>query len=81
MKNTDEVKFWIFGDVNIPKLTVLGVIFTLGLIVGFLLGRPRKKPKITEDFVEVNPSTFKDTSETISEKKNYLSDEDRDYIR
>ncbi len=29
MKNTDEVTFWIFGDVEIPKLAVLGVMFVI----------------------------------------------------
>lgn len=45
MKNTDEVNFWIFGDHSIPKLAVLGVMFGVGAIVGYLIGRPRK-PKI-----------------------------------
>jgi hypothetical protein len=80
MKNTDEVNFWIFGDASVPKLAVLGVVFTLGLIVGFLLGRPRKKELLTDDSSDRNQITFKDTSETISDKRKNLSDEDRDYI-
>ncbi len=81
MKNTDEVNFWIFGDASVPKLAVLGVIFTMGLIVGYLLGRPRKKELEHMDSSDRHPATFKDSSETISENGNYLSDEDRDYIR
>ena len=80
MKNTDEVNFWIFGDARVPKLAVLGVVFTLGLIVGFLLGRPRKKELLTEDPSDRNQATFKNTSETISDNRKNLSDEDREYI-
>jgi uncharacterized membrane protein YciS (DUF1049 family) len=71
MKNTDEVTFWIFGDVEIPKLTVLGVMFGLGLIVGFLVGRPRKKLEVAESSDDYKPS---------AEEKRTLSDDDRDYI-
>lgn len=73
MKNTDEVRFWIFGDANVPKLAVLGVMFGLGLIVGFLLGRPRKKT--------VKVTIPDHTKTTYPKENNNLSDEDRDYIR
>ncbi len=77
MNNTDEMDFWIFGEARIPKLTVLGSMFGLGLIFGFLIGRPRKKiivaPYEEEKGLEKNhQDTIVDTS---------LSDEDRDYIR
>lgn len=42
MKNTDEVNFWIFGNHSVPKLAVLGVMFGVGLILGYLVGRPKK---------------------------------------
>jgi hypothetical protein len=71
MKNTDEVSFWIFGDAQIPKLAVLAVMFGLGLIVGFMAGRPKKKPEITESYADYKPSP---------EEKRVLSDDDRDYI-
>jgi hypothetical protein len=48
MKNTDEVNFWIFGNHSVPKLAVLGVMFGIGLIVGYLVGRP-KKPKASRN--------------------------------
>ena len=73
MKNTDEVSFWIFGDAKIPKLTILGVMFGLGLIVGYLTGRPKKKQEIPEVYSDQKPLT--------EEKRTYLSDEDRDYIQ
>ncbi|MGK6351214.1 hypothetical protein [Parapedobacter sp. DT-150] len=43
MKNMDEVNFWIFGTRTVPKLAVLGTMFFIGVVVGFLLGRPKKK--------------------------------------
>lgn len=71
MKNTDEVTFWIFGDIEVPKLTILGVMFGLGLIVGFLVGRPRKKIEVAEAYPDYKSS---------AEDKRELSDDDRDYI-
>ena len=77
MNNTDEINFWIFGDAKIPKLAVLGFMFGLGLIVGFMAGRPGKKSaekKYSEhdedDYIEPN-----------AEQQDQLSDEDREYIR
>ena len=77
MNNTDEINFWIFGDAKIPKLAVLGFMFGLGLIVGFLAGRPGKKPVVNnypengeDDYIESNAG-----------KQDQLSDEDREYIR
>ncbi len=77
MNNTDEVDFWLFGDARIPKLAILGSMFGLGLIVGFILGRPRKK------IVEDNYDEGEVPAKTYSETKHAptLSDEDREYIR
>ncbi|MGB4775034.1 MAG: hypothetical protein WBP45_07680 [Daejeonella sp.] len=74
MKNTDEVNFWIFGEASIPKLAVLGVMFGLGLISGFLLGRPRKKPAISTD------STDYEQEQHSTARPGDLSNEDREYI-
>lgn len=71
MKNTDEVSFWIFGDAEIPKLAILGTMFGLGLIVGYLVGRPKKKQEIIESYPDYKSS---------AEEKKALSDDDRDYI-
>jgi uncharacterized integral membrane protein len=55
MKNTDEVNFWIFGNHSIPKLAVLGVMFGIGLILGYMAGRPRKSKQISvEDITPIN---------------------------
>ncbi len=76
MNNTEEIHFWIFGDARIPKLAVLGVMFGLGLVIGFLAGRPRKKIA-TAAITDTTPGI----QETETERHDYLSDEDRDYIK
>lgn len=73
MKNTDEVVFWIFGDVRVPKLAVLGVMFALGFVVGGMAFRPRKKPVQETDTETAYPPQQNSNSSN-------LSDEDRDYI-
>ncbi|HEY1008619.1 MAG: hypothetical protein ACO1NS_16505 [Daejeonella sp.] len=73
MNNTDEIDFWIFGDARMPKLAVLGSMFGLGLIIGFLAGRPRKKNQAVEEEQKYPASNTSTTQE--------LSSEDREYIR
>ncbi|NEU08097.1 hypothetical protein GZH53_07205 [Flavihumibacter sp. R14] len=76
MKNTDEVDFWLFGDRSVPKLAVLGVMFLSGAIVGFILGRPRRRSTTDDHFPEDL------TKKTLSqEDRDYISDDDSDYIR
>lgn len=75
MNNTDEVDFWLFGDTSLPKLAVLGVMFFAGAIVGFMLGRPRQKAKPEEESFERQP-----LHSGNAEDRDYLSDEDREYI-
>ncbi|MXV16001.1 hypothetical protein [Hufsiella ginkgonis] len=70
MKNTDEVKFWIFGDRYVQKLAVLGTMFGLGLVFGFILGRPRKKKPVENTSLEGSPVERKE-----------LSAEDEEYIK
>ena len=80
MKNMDEVDFWIFGTYSISKLLVLAVIFFLGMLIGWLLGRGKKKKETApttsylneeEDIDEIPPREISDG----------LSQEDRDYIK
>lgn len=78
MNNTEEINFWFFGNVRIPKLTVLGVMFVLGLLFGYMAGRPGKKKAANNyemDGEEENP----EESSNARPKAN-LSDEDREYI-
>lgn len=72
MNNTEEIDFWLFGEARIPKLTVLGTMFGLGLLVGVLIGRPRKKHQIPYEDQPI---------ENNAAPVDHLSDEDRDYIR
>ena len=75
MNNTDMVDFWFFGNARVPKLAVLGIVFFAGGIVGFMAGRPRKKPQSEHsDDIDENPH------ESRPESRNTLSDEDREYI-
>ena len=76
MKNTDEIDFWFFGDASVPKLAVLGIMFFTGAIVGFVLGRPRKKELRKED----NELESSDHQSPGHENRTTLSDEDREYI-
>jgi hypothetical protein len=76
MNNTEEIDFWLFADTRIPKLAILGSMFGLGLIVGFLLGRPKRK--VADPYVEPH-ATREDNS--LSTRENNLSNEDREYIR
>lgn len=74
MKNMDEVNFWIFGNHSVSKLAVMGTLFILGVIVGWMLGKGRKKkdePQIWEEEDQDPPLEINNT----------LNDEDADYIR
>ncbi len=74
MNNTDEIDFWIFGEARIPKLAILGSMFFLGLIAGFLLGRPKKKEVILTEEDEEEERLPRSPAKQ-------LSDADRDYIQ
>jgi uncharacterized membrane protein YciS (DUF1049 family) len=71
MKNTDEVTFWIFGNMYISKLAILGIMFALGFIVGIIVARPSRK------HIPVEPELEKNYQE---DKTDFLSDEDKEYI-
>ncbi len=70
MKNMDEVNFWIFGVRTVPKLAVLGTMFFIGAVVGFLIGRPKRRPPL--------PERLEDPVTGGSPQP--LDDPDRDYI-
>ena len=79
MNNTDEINFWLFGNARIPKLAILGLMFGLGLIIGFIAGRPGKNyEKNSNNDSESLPQNGTDNSD---KEPDFLSDEDREYIR
>lgn len=79
MNNTEEINFWIFGNARIPKLAVLGSMFVLGLMVGFMAGRPRKKSQ-ADNFTRNDQDLLEEEEEQDNEGQN-LSEEDRNYIK
>lgn len=63
MNNQDPVTFWIFGDVQLSKLSMLVAFFALGFVLGFLARGKRKR--LEQEF----------TIEKAADP--YLDDEDR----
>ncbi len=73
--NSDQVpfNFIVVDDVQVSKLIVIGVCVLIGFVLGFLVGRPRKTVSTYDTEIEKGYVDNK-------EKKQGLSDEDRDYI-
>ncbi|WP_134088768.1 hypothetical protein [Olivibacter sp. XZL3] len=81
MKNTDEVIFWIFGDRYIPKLAILGSMFAFGIVVGFLLGRPRKKNELSTSSETFQTSDDQSKVQELTDPyRSNLSEDDRKYL-
>jgi|SRR5690554_4958455 uncharacterized integral membrane protein len=78
MNNTDTVTFWIFGDVQIPKLTILGVLFALGFLVGYLARGKRKRLEQEFTIEKANTTSQQNDPYLNSNNDNYS---DEDYIR
>jgi len=78
MNNTDTVTFWIFGDVEIPKLAILGVLFILGFVLGFIVRGPRKRLEQEFTIEKQNNNTQTNTAYLDSSDENYS---DEDYIK
>lgn len=86
MKNADEVEFWIFGTYMVPKLAVLGTMFLIGVVVGLMIGRGKKKQLASDNDVPAGTWEKEDqnstkVSEDATPRDQPLSDEDSDYIR
>lgn len=72
MRNTDAVDFnFIFTDLKVSKLVVIGVCTFIGFVLGYWAGRP----KVT---VSSYDQKYDPRDEPGDQHK--LSDEDRDYI-
>jgi len=78
MNNTDAVTFWIFGNVEISKLAILGVLFALGFLLGFMARGKRKRLEQEFTIEKVNPESQTTTSYLDSSDGEYS---DEDYIR
>lgn len=78
MNNTDTVTFWIFGEVEIPKLAILGVLFVLGFILGFIVRGPRKRLEQEFTIEKSNLQSQADANYLDSSDENYS---DEDYIK
>ncbi|PYF68938.1 hypothetical protein B0O44_111116 [Pedobacter nutrimenti] len=72
MSNRDSVEFsFIFFKQDISKLLVVGIFTFIGFILGYWAGRPRT-------VISTYDNKFDDAVST--DRKNTLSDEDKDYI-
>jgi|SRR5690606_17887459 len=81
MKNADEVEFWIFGTYMVPKLAVLGTMFAIGIAVGLMIGRGKKKHPVTED-ADIRPAIeWQKEAGTGEPRDQPLREEDSDYIK
>jgi|SRR5690606_31891956 len=78
MNNTDTVTFWIFGNVEIPKLMILGILFILGFILGFVVRGPRKRLEQEFTIEKPNLQSQSDITYLDSSDDNYS---DEDYIK
>jgi preprotein translocase subunit SecG len=79
MNNTDEINFWLFGNTRIPKLAILGLMFGLGLILGFIAGRPGKNSR--KNLINHSETAHNNNMEAVENERDTLSDEDREYIK
>ena len=75
MNNTDDINFWLFGDIKLPKLAVLGMMFAFGFVGGMLAVRPFKKVQLSQF-----DSPEEENEEEIN-KPATLSKEDEEYLR
>lgn len=72
MLNTEVVEFnFIFGKADVSKLVIVGVCTFIGFIVGYWAAKPKTTvTSYDKDGLQDNPA----------DRRNELSDEDRDYI-
>lgn len=76
MKNTEEVNFWIFGNHSFSKITVMGGMLGVGLIVGFIAGRGRK----TQTNADLQSQGPVDYNQTVNNHHEEPNDPNEDYI-
>ena len=72
MGNTDAVNFkFLWIDFEMSKLLVIGICVLFGLIIGYILAKPKKTVSSYDREINQGEQT---------ENKSKLSDEDREYI-
>ncbi|MDH5826562.1 LapA family protein [Sphingobacterium sp. SG20118] len=76
MQNTAPVEFWFFGTHNFPLSSIIAATLFIGMIIGGILLRPKKRKT---EVIQVNEATLPEI-ESISSPKSSLTTEDRDYI-
>ncbi|KGE12809.1 LPXTG cell wall anchor domain-containing protein [Sphingobacterium deserti] len=76
--NKEEASFWFFGEIRTSKLLILGIFFLLGVIMGgILFRRKRKQPnKINE----LQDEEISGTGEATPDPYAHLSAEDRNFL-
>jgi len=75
--NKEEASFWLFGEIRTSKLIILGVFFVLGVIVGGLMFRRRKKHPKEYSISNAAPQESFHNSPPIQDP---LSEEDREFL-
>ncbi|QQD12866.1 hypothetical protein [Sphingobacterium sp. UDSM-2020] len=76
MQNTAPVEFWFFGKHIFALSSIIAITLFIGIIIGAILLRPKKRKTEVIQVNPVNPSEIEQSSVPNST----LSNEDRDYI-
>jgi len=76
--NKEEASFWFFGEIRTSKLLILGIFFFLGIIMGGILFRGKRKKSTKID--ELQDDEMIETGETSLDHHSHLSVEDRNFL-
>jgi hypothetical protein len=76
MQNTAPVEFWFFGKHIFALSSIIAITLFIGIIIGGVLLRPKKRKT---EVIQVNPTNPSEIEQS-SVPNSTLSNEDRDYI-
>lgn len=76
MQNTAPVEFWFFGKHVFALSSIIAVTLFIGIIIGGILLRPKKRKT---EVIQVNTASPSEIEQS-SVPNSTLSNEDRDYI-
>lgn len=76
MQNTAPVEFWFFGKHIFALSSIIAITLFIGIIIGGVLLRPKKRKT---EVIQVNPANPSEIEQS-SVPNSTLSNEDRDYI-